>query len=243
MARKTDIVVITRGRLEYLQKTLEYIVKRTHSPYRLFVIDDGSRAKDGNVEYLLRLWQKGRLEGLFLRHTCGGLRANINAGFWMSFSDPVLITDDDVLCPDLEPDWLSRCLHVMAGRKDIGILGPNDPAGNRLRKDGARKAYKVEGPITLCKVLPGRLTLIRRAVLNGWNLPHKEGQLVNAGTYPRSQLSQHCLRSGYKMGYVTDVYCQHIGHKCARPEKPVEENMLSDVDPRTLKPRNPKWAW
>lgn len=240
----TDIVVFTKGRLEYLKQTLGYIVKRTRSPYRLYVIDDGSSERDGNALYLIKLWRKGVLEGLFLRHTKGGLRSNLNVGVWMTFSDPFVIAPDDVLCPSVNPDWLSRGLKVLAGQKDIGILGLNSPAGNRLREEGARKAIKVVGSVTFCNAFPmGHISLIRRAVVQDWAWPHSDGQRVRAGRFPATQLAAHCAKAGLKLAYLTDTYCQHIGYDCAREDKSVEKNILTDVDPETLKPNDAKWAW
>jgi len=240
----TDIVVFTKGRLDYLKRTLRHIVERTQTPYRLYVVDDGSLESDGNALYLIKLWRKGTLEGLSLRHTNSGLRASLNVGVWMTLSDPFVIACDDVLCPDVSPDWLSRGLKTMKERKTIGILGLNSPAGNRLRKEGARRAYKVTGDVTLCKAFPmGHISFVRRAVVQNWSWPHSDGQRVSAGKFPATQLAGHCDKMGFGLAYLTDTYCQHIGYSCAREEKPVEKNILNDVDPKTLKPNDAKWAW
>jgi glycosyltransferase involved in cell wall biosynthesis len=135
-----DIVLTTRDRLDYLKRTLEHIYARTRSPHMLHVVDDGST--EGNADYLIAEWKAGRVHDLLLRGGRCGAMANLNAGAWLAFSDPVVFVDDDVLCPDVEPDWLERGTAAILARPNLAILA----GGATSRPSRRPRAATTPGP-------------------------------------------------------------------------------------------------
>jgi hypothetical protein len=233
----TDIVITTRNRLPYLKMTLAGIFERTHTPYALHVIDDAS--SEGNAEYLLSLWREGKIRSLLLRRDRCGLRAGHNVGPWISFSDPFVSTDDDVLCPDLDPDWLVRGLAEMEKRPDLGVLALDNPARRMLRQAGGREPYPTEpdDEVTYCPVVGGTFTFVRRAALEGWSPEHARLLPVVTPDLVRP-VTERCFRArenGFRVGYLTDVYCYHFGAVSARDDKE-KERILKPIDMKTLKP-------
>ena len=164
----TDIIVTTHNRLDCLKRTLKHIYERTRADYRLHVIDDGS--EEGNADFLIGEWRAGRVHHLLLRRDRRGAMAALNAGAWLSFSDPVVFTDDDVLCPDVEPCWLSRLLDGMSRHPELAMLA--------LRHPGAKvKPVPPKlGDITYCKSLGGTFLAMRRKFLLS-NLFPQDGRL------------------------------------------------------------------
>lgn len=246
-----DIVVTTRvthdrmARLGYLKDCLNFIAERTQTPHRVIVIDDASDTRTGARELLLNMKSRGRIHVLELRKERWGQRANLNLGFELSSSDPIVFTDDDVLCPDVKPDWLQRVLKAMHDHQEFGIVALNSPGKNYIRteKGGARGARGKVGPITECKALPGHLQCVRRKVLTGWRFPHVKGQNIRTGGqhFPDSQRCGRAKELGLKVGYLTDTYCYHCGDVPVRAEKPTE-TILKPVDMKTLRPPE-EWAW
>ena len=122
---KTDIIICTMNRLHLLKQTINHIVDRTETPYRLHVMDNNS---DRMVsDYLVGLLYAGILSSVFLSNERRGRMANRNMATWLAFSDPFVLVDDDILCPKLKPDWLSQGLDAMRQRSELGILALNHP--------------------------------------------------------------------------------------------------------------------
>ena len=222
----TDLVVMTRNRLPLLKRTLSYILERTVTPYRLRVIDDAST--EGNAEYLRALHAEGKLASVAIHSRRVGIPAHLRALSAITASDPVVFTDDDVLCPLLSPDWLAQGLAAMRNHPRLGIMALNSPhcnvGGKRGRKEQA-------GAVTYCRNVPGTFVFVRRAVLercapdDGIASPVKEMCLTAA-------------QRGWRVGYLTDVYCQHIGVVSARNQKNLskELTLVLPSDPFTLEP-------
>jgi len=237
--RPTDIIVFSRNRHDYLFQCITYIVERTHTPHLIHLVDDASI----DTDYLMELWCANIVDTLVLRHTHVGLRAQMNSAFWLTFSDPVVFTDDDVLCPDLTPDWLTQGLAAFNRHPELGVMALNHPSTNPTRGGkGARTILGKKDEVTYSKVVGGTFAFVRRKVLTGWNLPHERGQLVTGSTYPSTQRCRRAQELGLKVGYLTDVYCQHIGRISARDEKDVSDAIMDVTDPKTLRPPE-EWAW
>jgi GT2 family glycosyltransferase len=245
-----DIVVTTRTtrdrqvRLDYLKQCLTFIIERTRTPYRLIVIDDASEPGTGARAYLQEMERQGKIHELVLRRERWGQRANLNLGFELSLSDPIIFTDDDVLCPDVEHDWLTRIVKAFDERPDFGLIALNSPGKNYLRTDqgGARGAFNKVGPITESKALPGHMVGTRRKVLEGWRYKTHKGQDIrHGGHYPDSQRCGRAREVGMRIGYLTETFCYHCGDVPVRAEKPTE-TILVPVDMKTLRPPE-EWAW
>ena len=230
----TDIIVTTKDRLEHLQRTLTHIYERTRSPYRLHVIDDAS--EDRTAYFLVEEFAAGRIQNLLLRGQWCGAVANNNVGWWMSFSDPVVFVDDDVLCPDVEPDWLERGVTEMKSRTRLGALALNNPAGNPRRM---RRPKGISGNVTFCGYIGGTFMFVRRAALKGWSLPHKMG----LRGWPTTTRCGYIRKQGWNIAYLTETFCQHIGSDSTLRENgrhPIP--LMEPVDDKTLRPPE-KWAW
>lgn len=224
----TDIIVTTRNRLDYLQRTLSCIYERTHSPYRLHVIDDGSDG--GNADWLWDEFKAGRIHHLCLRGGHVGAMANINLGAWSSFSDPVVFCDDDVLCPLIEPDWLARGLAVMDKRPQLAMVA--------LRHPGAKvKVYKQHPDVAYCKSLGATFLFCRREFLLAHPLPHEQGKL----DWPLEPRCKAAHDAGWKIGVLPDVFCYHIGEYSALNEKPYPGRFVPVKDWKTLEPVKRFW--
>jgi glycosyltransferase involved in cell wall biosynthesis len=219
-----DIVMTTRNRLGCLKRTLEHLFERTRSPYALHVIDDGS--EEANAAYLYNLHQQGLIHTLVLRGKRCGAMANLNMMRWSTFSDPFVFTDDDVLCPDVESDWLARGLAAMRAHPDVGVMALNHPGARR-------KAQGVEGEITTCLYVGGTFMFVRRAFIMGFAHSHFRG---NFGMVPTMQRCNAARAAGLKVAYLTNTYCYHIGLVSEHTNKPTTARDIVPLDWGTLEP-------
>lgn len=195
----TDIIICTMNRLNLLRQTVNHIIERTQSPYRLHIMDDNS--SDGTIQYMYHLLQAGLVSSVFLSNNRRGRMANRNMATWLSFSDPFVLVDDDILCPKLKPDWLSQTLDAMRERHDLGILALNHPGA--LRRD-----YDEDEKVVYCEVVGNTFMFVKRGLVQRWNHAHFDG---NFGVTDEMQRCQYAHDSGHKVGYMKDVFCYHTG--------------------------------
>jgi hypothetical protein len=221
-----DLVVTTCNRLDLLRRTLSYIWARTTSPYRLHLLDDNSEAP--TVDYLRRLYLDEKIDSVYFGKEPVGIPGQLRRILRVTESDPVVFTDDDILCPRLDPDWLARGLAAMAAHPEVGLLALNGPQCNI---DGKRGLTEFHGEVTYCRNIPGWFAFARREVLATCQ--------PDDGAYsPVKQMCARATAQGWRIAYLTEVYCQHIGAVSVRNDKDltVELEMVLPIDPETLIP-------
>lgn len=223
---KTDIVVTTCERLGLLKQTLAYIWERTETPYRLQVIDDAST--EGNIPYLRSLQAEGKIARARIHTRRVGISSHLRSLVKITQSDPVVFTDDDILCPKLEPDWLARGLAAMKQYADLGLLALNTPGCNVRHSRGDTRA---EGEVTFCRNVPGSFCFARRAVLATCAPP-------DGAPSPVKWMCKEATAAGWRVAYLTHVYAQHIGPTSMRSGRNWGRDLelVLPVDPDTLAP-------
>jgi GT2 family glycosyltransferase len=122
----TSIMVCTYNRLQFTQRSFNSLFENTTTPFRLFIVDNGSA--DGTIEWLKQLkpqndfCQELRIHfnetnlGIAIGRNQGLLLAKDNGG-----NDPYLCTiDNDIEFPS---DWLKNCTDIIADnpRMSVGI--------------------------------------------------------------------------------------------------------------------------
>ncbi len=223
---ETDIVIGTRSRPKLLTRTLDHLWKRTRSPYRLHLVDDGS---DPKAQGLVAQMLIGRhVTSAMLRADSLGIAANFRAAVHLSTSDPLVLTDDDVLCPDVEPDWLARGLAVMARRPQLGLLALNNP-GCVIPDSHHVREYDAEMDLRYCGYLGATFLFVRRRLLMEW-----AALVPDPGISPAKNLCLFAGFLGYRAGFLAHTYCQHIGAVSQRKGEPVK--LVGVIDDQTLEP-------
>ncbi len=104
----TDIIMLTHNRLDHLVATVDALEQRTRAPYRLTIVDNAS---DPDVRNWLAE-NRDRFHQLILLPENEFLTA-LNHGIAATTSDPYMVTDPDLVVPDLEPCWLTRMRTLM----------------------------------------------------------------------------------------------------------------------------------
>ena len=197
---KYDILVTSYNRPDYLRKTIQRILQATTSKYSLHIADGGSNIE--TKEAIWNMYSHNLIDGLlFAPHR--GVRPTLNIGTWLTMSDPIIYADDDVLCPILTPDWLSRLTAEFQRHPELAMLA--------LRHPGAKnKPVGKSDRVVYCKSLGAMFVAIRRRFLLENPFPHE----ISSGK-PMEWRCQRALDTGWKIGYLRDVYCYHFGEKSA----------------------------
>jgi glycosyltransferase involved in cell wall biosynthesis len=220
----TDIVIGTHNRLDMLRRTIECIQERTTTPYRLSIIDDAST--DGTGDYTKALGLN-----LYRREKRAGMHQNLIEVAKVTQSDPVICTDDDALCPLLDPDWLQRLLEAMATRPRLMMLGLNNPGDN---KTGSRHPYSDDGTVVYSAYVSGHFLAMRRTLLE------KTAQLFidrKSRKSPNKTQAKYVHAIGGKVGYLKGVYTWHYCPDSIRlPGKNWTRLMIEPANLLTLEP-------
>ena len=101
-----DIILLTWNRIELLKETLAQIENRTRYPYNLIVVDNFSQ--DGTQEFLRQETERGLIKTLILNDKNIGQTRAFNKAFDHVNSETFIVTQDDLLPPDLKPCWLEQ---------------------------------------------------------------------------------------------------------------------------------------
>lgn len=117
---KIDLVTVTYYRCDLTIQSLTHLFERTKTPYRLTVVDNGS--KDETVKYLLFLKNRNKIDNLILLDRNYGLEYARNTALRHIHSEYCVFFDNDLLVPDVEPDWLSQQLDIMKRHPEYGCI-------------------------------------------------------------------------------------------------------------------------
>lgn len=232
---KIDLVMITYYRKELTEKCLEYLWKRTKTSYRLTVVDNGS--KDGTVKLLTDKYGS-EIGNLILLDRNYGLEYARNTALRHIHSEYCVFFDNDLLVPELEPDWLSRQLELMKKYPEYGCIAlrPQIAVGADNSKFNTDKEV-VENNHVGATFMMFKTEYLKEV---GW-----ADEFTNRVADWR--LGDILKAKGLKMGWARDIYCHHMfGKNWSYPQGvkhfhremwPLAEHYDSiQVDPETLKP-------
>lgn len=191
-----DIILLTYNRYAYFQKTVAALIQRTRYPYRLIVVDNNSSPEMRS--YLQST--AGLYDHLILNdenyHTVAFQR-----GIACAVSDPYVVSDPDILVPDLEgPCWLERLVNLHQKYPEMGLIALNlDPANKPAKLPDVYIGEKIiySDEITLGNV-GTVMQSIKRRYFDGCYLTDWE-------------TCQQIRDNGGKVGFASRIIAWHLG--------------------------------
>ncbi len=212
MAEPIDIVMLTFNRLDHLIATVDNLEARTTQPYRLTIVDNASGAD-------VRSWlaeNRHRFHQVILRPTNEHLPA-FQHGIDATTSDPYILTEPDLIVPDVQPCWLTQLRAKVDEHPEFGLIGygldpVNRPSvlGPEVIEDGARvDETLVEGNLGMW------FQMIRRdALLVPYELDAQACEAIRGAGYKVGWLDSP---RPYHLGW--DDYKLHPGHLASKNPK------------------------
>jgi Glycosyl transferase family 2 len=193
MTEPTDIVVLSHNRLDHLTRTIEALHARTPEPFRLTVVDNASESE-------VRNWLDAN-RGLFDRVIPLPENEHLRAfqrGIDASRSDPYVVTDPDIVVPDLQPSWLARLHDLMERHRDFGLIGIGlDPVNRPPVLDPEPDGPLVDGELLETGVGTWFQMIRREALQEPYT---KDSQACNA-----------VRAAGYRVGWAPSIRGLHLG--------------------------------
>ena len=203
-----DVVLLTHDRLGHLVRTVEALRERTRDvDLRLTVVDNASGPDVRNWLVAHREWFERVIPRPQNEHVPG-----FQHGIAVTTSDPFVVTDPDLVVPDLEPSWLARLLAILDRHADFGLVGVElDPSNSPLSAEEAAALREERGPTGDPELREGNvgthLQLIRRDALR---VPYRSDR----------QVCDAVRAAGYRVGWAPHVRALHLGFEdpAANPE-------------------------
>lgn len=202
-----DIIIPIWNQLALTQRCLDSLQKKTHCPYRLILVDNGS--EEGTRDYLRSLAKDLTWKGVLIRNeeNRGYIRA-INQGLENSTAPYVCLMNNDIVVTE---GWLERMLEFAGSWPDAGLvncLQNNDP-GQRIPQDlegFAHSQVQKPGQWEELDHSTGGCLLIKREVIE------KVGHLDEAfkeGYWEDNDYSRRAQKAGYRCFRLLDTYVWH----------------------------------
>lgn len=196
-----DILMTTYFRKDFTKKVIDHIIERTKTPFQFIIVDNGS--SDGTRE-MLQEYQKSHknlFKKIILLSKNAGLQAAKNIGMDHVTTERFVNTDNDCLCPDLDPDWLTQMNDLMDRNPEFAAIS--------LRPQimiGVGNIFRDAAEVVQNNVAGGSFRLMKT------DLVREAGQWRD--DFENRQEEWHiCTKlrdMGHKVGYARDLFCYHM---------------------------------
>ena len=217
-----DIIIPIWNQPALTRRCLEAIGRKTRTPHRLILIDNGS-AED-TQSYLKGLAGDPSWKGVLIRNeeNLGFIRA-VNQGLRASQAPYVCMLNNDIVVTE---GWLERMVEFAEAQAEAGLLNPeqNHDPGKPMPEDleaFARSRVQSRGKWMELDHCTGGCLLVKREVIQ------KVGFLdeaYGAGYFEDNDYSRRAQKAGYRCLRLLDTYVWHdIGSSFKRKQNRGEE--------------------
>ena len=194
-----DIIIPVWNQLRLTRDCVEHIVKNTHYPYRLIIIDNGSEKQ--TEEYLEELSGDNNLHVTLIRNETNlGYVKAINQGLRASDADYVCVLNNDTT---VDENWLEELIKVAQNDSKIGIVNP----GGSLRSS---KKKELSGIWIEIGFATGFCMLIKREVIDRIGFLDED---YGIGFWEDTDYCQRAKKAGYICASAKAACVYHHSHK------------------------------
>jgi len=225
-----DIAIPVWNKKELTQRCVNSILSNTDHPYRIVLIDNGSRQPA--AEYLKSVSEShpDKIRLIVNKENLGNTTAGVQA---MKYSDAdyVCILDNDtIVCKG----WLSEMIRVAELSEKFGIINPNcnsfgvhRPAGMPLEDFGRELLHKNGGKFIEVGAAVGFCYLVKRKLINEigcWD------ERFSPGYFEDTEYSMRAKKYGYKSVIALGAYIFHDEHSSfkSKDKKKLFEKLFNE---------------
>ena len=208
MEIKCDLVLLSWNNLALLKKCVDSILRQTHLPSRLLIIDNGS-TEEGMKEYLICLKGTKDVGGEVIFNCVNeGFAKGMNRGLKASDAEFACILNNDIIVTE---GWLDEMIKVAEGDNAIGIVNPSSNNFGLRAKDTdlerfARSLRKDSGRWAEMNACVGFCMLIKRQVMKEIGYLDEE---YGFAYFEDTDYSRRAQSAGYKCVMAKGCYVYH----------------------------------
>lgn len=211
----TSIIIVTWNQLAHTRACVESVVMRTHRPYELIFVDNGSA--DGTLEYL----QSFDKATLISNGSNRGFAAATNQGINAATGEQVLLLNNDCI---VTTGWLDGLLEALHDDPANGLAGPlsNYVSGKQQipvsythlsALDGFAWDQRKNRNLITTDRLVGFCLLVRRSALDDVGLLDEQFEV---GCFEDDDLCRRAIDAGYRAIIASNVFVHHHGNATFR---------------------------
>lgn len=219
-----DIIIPVWNELKVTKECIDSIIKNTHYPYRLIIIDNGS--DELTSEYLNTL--KDETRALIIRNDRNeGFITAVNQGLEASRAPYLCIMNNDTIATER---WLTEMIDIADSRKDIGLVNPSsNNLGQHIGRDSidsyAAKLRFLKGQYIEMGACLGFSMLIKREVFK--RIGYFDS-VYQRGNFEETDYCRRAEREGYYCVRAKGAYVYHHMKKSFVKFKDYEESFKNN---------------
>jgi GT2 family glycosyltransferase len=216
MEIRCDLILLSWNNLEILRQCVDSILRCTHTPSRLIIVDNGS-SEAGVREYLSSLKGNDAIQIRLIFNTVNeGFAKGMNKGMKASDAPYVCLLNNDILVSD---GWLEEMMKVAAENPGVGVVNPSSNnfglrfGKGRTLEEFARSLRDQSGRWVEMGGCIGFCMLIKREVIE------KVGDLDESYGYAYfedTDFSRRAQEAGYKCAMAKGSYVYHAEGKSGK---------------------------
>lgn len=204
---RCDIIIPVWDQLDVTRECVTSILKHTDYPYRLIIVDNGSRSE--TKDYLLGLKDEPGLDLLLIRNekNLGFVKA-VNQGIVASDGGYLCIMNNDTIAA---PGWLGELIDVMKANPSIGLLNPSSNTSGQFPGDLSVEDYgcslkPMKGQIQELYTCRGFCMVVTREVIKRVGLLD---EIYHVGYFDDTDYCKRAQKLGYKTARAKASYVYH----------------------------------
>lgn len=211
MRDQIDIIIPVLNSYSIFKNCVEAIIKYTDYPYKLIIINDGTKDND-TVDYLNQIRKRKNVVCINNETTLGKVKS-INIGIGVSDADTLVIMDDDII---VSSRWIIKLKAGFDFSEKIGIVGSlhNDSNSKKqaenmllnsnfvLDKIWGENFYSV--PFIL-----GTCMMVKRKVFNRIGYFDEIFNESIFGYFSDIDLCFRAIKFGYDIGVCKNLFVYH----------------------------------
>jgi GT2 family glycosyltransferase len=212
MNAKCDVIVLTWNQLDTIKKFVGSFLKKTKTPCRLLIIDNGS--KDRTKDYLKDLQGNNTVKiETVLNNENKGFVGGMNQGIAASNAPYVCLANNDLIFTE---GWMKEVISVFENNEKIGVLNPNSnslglqvPEDKQLDEFANELKQKRKGQFAQMPFCIGYCMFIRKEVIEKVGGLSEEFMPI---FFEDSDYSLKVQKAGYLIGVARGSYVWHQEH-------------------------------
>jgi hypothetical protein len=199
--KPVDIYITSWLRPGYTVEVIEKIVARTKKgSYKIHILENESNPESQKA--LMPYLNNKTVESILFHNyntRCLWGKPVFHA---MTDSDSkyYVVTDNDILPPDLTPDWLEQMIDIMERNPDLGLLTPQFPPVQLMGP------LEMRGDHIVCTAVVNALKLVRRESFPEGKIRQNKESFSDDG-----HVSELIKKEGYKVAFCKNIFCGNLG--------------------------------